>query len=338
MEGIAQRAVWQRPDALAAYSVGVDHKAIARWRASRLPAIRRAHWEPLIQILEQLPFGSEIRELHPEFSWGVRDGCIRIGESGQLTAAQDELLAQAIRLLMPWRKGPLELFGRYVDTEWRSDWKWSRIAPALAPLEGKLVADVGCGNGYYLLRAAEQNPELLLGLDPSEQFYHSFEFFQRFLQLPSLQYELLGAEHLPAFENFFDVVLCCGVLYHQRNPLDALRLIWNSVKPGGQVLIETQAVPGEGTTALFVEDRYAKARNVFFIPTADCLVAWMRKSGFTNVELVSSVQLTTDEQRRTEFAQYESLSDFLNPEDQSRTVEGHPAPLRVAAVGVRPQR
>ena len=35
-------------------------------------------------------------------------------------------MQQALMGLSPWRKGPFDLFGVHVDTEWRSDWKWSR--------------------------------------------------------------------------------------------------------------------------------------------------------------------------------------------------------------------
>src|SRR5690606_22320977 len=99
----------------------------------------------------------------------------------------------------------------------RSDFKWERVRPCIKELRGKRVLDVGCGNGYYMFRAAAEEPELVLGLDPSEAFLYQFETIQRFAGLPNLQYELLGIEELPIFDKFFDLVLCMGVLYHQRN-------------------------------------------------------------------------------------------------------------------------
>ena len=41
-------------------------------------------------------------------------------------------LRDQLQTLQPWRKGPFSLFGVHIDTEWRSDWKWSRVAPHLS--------------------------------------------------------------------------------------------------------------------------------------------------------------------------------------------------------------
>src|SRR5690606_22451475 len=46
-----------------------------------------------------------------------------------ITAEQEQQLHSALRGLMPWRKGPFQFFGTHIDTEWRSDWKWQRVAP-----------------------------------------------------------------------------------------------------------------------------------------------------------------------------------------------------------------
>jgi tRNA (mo5U34)-methyltransferase len=45
---------------------------------------------------------------------------------------------------------------------------------------------------------------------------------------------------------------------------------------------------------------------------------------------------TTEEQRRTEWMITESLADFLDPNDHSKTVEGYPAPLRAVLIARKP--
>src|SRR5690606_27156100 len=75
----------------------------------------------------------------------------RFARDGDCDTAQRERLRAALMALSPWRKGPFELFGIHVDTEWRSDWKWARVAPHL-DLRGKRALAVGCGNGYYMWR------------------------------------------------------------------------------------------------------------------------------------------------------------------------------------------
>jgi tRNA (mo5U34)-methyltransferase len=44
-----------------------------------------------------------------------------------------------------------------------------------------------------------------------------------------------------------------------------------------------------------------------------------------------------EEQRSTEWMKFESLKDFLDPEDPSKTVEGHPAPIRAVFVAEAPK-
>jgi len=45
---------------------------------------------------------------------------------------------------------------------------------------------------------------------------------------------------------------------------------------------------------------------------------------------------STDEQRRTSWMTSESLAEFLDPQDASKTVEGYPAPLRAVLVATKP--
>ena len=73
--------------------------------------------------------------------------------TGQPLSTEDRAkLEEGLRGLMPWRKGPFEFFGTYIDTEWRSDWKWDRVAPYLSDLSGRQILDVGCGSGYHCWR------------------------------------------------------------------------------------------------------------------------------------------------------------------------------------------
>ena len=70
-------------------------------------------------------------------------------------------------------------------------------------------------------------------------------------------------------------------------------------------------------------------RNVWYVPTATCLTGWLERVGFKEISTISTLEVTADEQRQTLYAPYESLNDFLDPQDASKTIEGYPAPLRV---------
>ncbi len=82
-------------------------------------------------------------------------------------------------------------------------------------------------------------------------------------------------------------------------------------------------------------DGYAKMRNVWSIPSTLTLESWLDRAGFRDIHFVSETVTTTDEQRATEWMTYESLPDFLDPQDASKTVEGYPAPKRALVIAKR---
>ena len=96
----------------------------------------------------------------------------------------------------------------------------------------------------------------------------------------------------------------------------------------GQLILETLILPGEEETALCPRDRYARMRNVFFIPTVKCLRTWLTRSGFDNIQCVDITPTTLAEQRKTMWIDSNSLETFLDPHDKNHTVEGYPAPIR----------
>ena len=230
--------------------------------------------------------------------------------------------------LIPWRNGPFEIYDFKIDSEWRSDLKWERLKKHLAPLESKRVLDIGCNNGYYMFKMAKHNPDLVLGIDPVLHFQTQFKFLQNYFKTPNIYFEMLGVEHLVHFREFFDTIFSMGIIYHHKHPIQQLLDIKNALRPGGQVILETIGIPGVEPVALFPMDRYAKMRNVWFVPTLNCLINWAHKTNFCALDMISDTPLTPEEQRSTEWSSEKSLKDFLDPEDPTKTVEGHPAPRR----------
>jgi tRNA (mo5U34)-methyltransferase len=236
-------------------------------------------------------------------------------------------LRDALMGLAPWRKGPFDLFGVHVDTEWRSDWKWARVAPHLN-LQGKRVLDVGCGNGYYQWRMLGAGAESVIGIDPNWLFFCQFQALSHYLPALPTWHLPLAFEDLPPNLQGFDTVFSMGVLYHRRAPIDHLIALKDCLVKGGELVLETLVVRGDEHQVLVPEDRYAQMRNVWFLPSVAALELWVRRAGFTDVTCVDVSYTTTDEQRRTEWMRYQSLEHFLDPEDHTRTVEGLPAPMR----------
>lgn len=253
---------------------------------------------------------------------------VRVGCTEQLTAAQRDQLRAALMGLHPWRKGPLELFGLLIDTEWRSDWKWDRIAPHLSPLEGRTVLDVGCGNGYHCWRMAGAGAAFVLGIDPHLLYTLQYWAIRRYVHKPEVHVLPFALEDLPESLPAFDTVFSMGVLYHRRSPFDHLLNLRSCLKPGGELVLETLVIDGGDGQVLVPPDRYARMPNVWFLPTAVTLAAWLEKSGYTDVRIVDVTSTSTEEQRATAWMTFESLAEALDPDDPARTVEGHPAPKR----------
>ncbi len=271
-------------------------------------------WKNIAPIKEELD-KLEIKEA------SYKNGDI-IEINSQCNMQEVEKLA---KMLKPWRKGPFKINDLFIDTEWRSYIKWNTLIPFLN-LKDKDVLDVGCNNGYYMFRMLEMEPKSITGFDPSALFNLQFEFINKFIK-SDIEYKLLGVEHIPYYEKKFDVIFCMGVLYHRRDPVDMLKELKAGLNKGGEVILDTLMIEGSEEVALSPM-RYAKMKNVYFIPTLKTLYNWCERAKFSDVEFLGKRYTTTNEQRKTEWIDGESLDSFLN-KDQTKTVEGYEPPLRV---------
>jgi len=254
---------------------------------------------------------------------------VHIGKASDISDTDRQKVYEAMRGLMPWRKGPFNVFGIEIDAEWRSERKWKRVLPVLPDLKDKVVADIGCNNGYYMFRMAPYQPQWVIGFEPYLQHYFAFKTLNSFAGQKNLVAELIGVEHIALFEGCFDVVFLMGILYHRSSPVDVLKDIKKAMRPGASLIVESQAIPGENSVALFPEKCYAKVPGTFFVPTAVCLTNWLKRAGFKEIKIFCIHPMSSLEQRRTAWMTFESYSDFINESNPDLTVEGYPAPIRI---------
>ena len=233
--------------------------------------------------------------------------------------------------LIPWRKGPFNLHGIYLDCEWRCDWKWQRLANHI-DLAGKTVLDVGSGNGYYSLRMLGAGARQVIGLDTSLLFCTQYQAVNRFTREHRATVLPAGVEILENHPFEFETIFSMGVLYHRRQPVDHLKLLHNSLCDDGELILETLILHGHTVETLIPQDRYANMRNVWSVPSLPALMQQLETAGFCSARCIDITRTTTSEQRATEWMPFNSLSNALDSEDNTLTVEGHPGPLRAVIV------
>ncbi|MGK0438178.1 MAG: tRNA (mo5U34)-methyltransferase [Paracoccaceae bacterium] len=253
---------------------------------------------------------------------------VTIGSKGVLNQQDKSQLHDALFALKPWRKGPYQIFDTFIDTEWRSDWKWQRVSPHIASLAGRTVLDVGCGTGYHCWRMLGDGADYVLGIDPSMRFIVQHMAVQKYAQNPNFDLLPIGIEDMPGSMPLFDSVFSMGVLYHRRNPINHIIELKNLLASGGELVLETLIIDHIEGGILTPKERYAQMRNVWSIMTVDKIISLIKQAGFTDVQCVDQNVTSLDEQRRTDWMQFHSLKEFLDPHDVSKTIEGYPAPKR----------
>ncbi|WOJ98112.1 tRNA 5-methoxyuridine(34)/uridine 5-oxyacetic acid(34) synthase CmoB [Congregibacter brevis] len=283
-------------------------------------------WEKALDSLPDIPVGDT----------DLTSASVGVRASQAIDNATLSVLETTLRGLCPWRKGPYELFGVAIDTEWHSDWKWDRLSQHIEPLENRRVLDVGCGNGYHCWRIRGAGASEVIGIDPSPLFVIQFAALQRYIQDPAVCVLPIGIEKLPPKLHAFDTAFSMGVLYHRRSPMEHLMTLRDSLRSGGQLVLETLVIEGDEQQCLVPQGRYARMGNVWFIPSAAMLILWLAKLGWKNPRVVDESVTTTDEQRATEWMSYQSLENFLDPDDQTKTLEGYPAPRRAIVIAEAP--
>lgn len=256
--------------------------------------------------------------------------------AGDCNPERREHIERLLRELHPWRKGPYDVFGIHIDTEWRSDLKWDRLSGAISPLRGRMVLDVGCGSGYHAWRMAGAGAARVIGIDPTLLSVAQFLAIRHFAGVYPVHVLPVGIDDVPASLRAFDTVFSMGILYHRRSPLDHLLELRGCLREGGELVLETLVIEGGPGEVLVPEGRYARMRNVWFIPSCPTLESWLRRCGFRHIRLVDVSTTTPEEQRSTGWMRFQSLPECLDPRHPELTVEGLPAPRRAIFLAESP--
>ncbi|MCB9480653.1 MAG: tRNA 5-methoxyuridine(34)/uridine 5-oxyacetic acid(34) synthase CmoB [Desulfobacteraceae bacterium] len=251
-------------------------------------------------------------------------GCFLTNE---LSLNKKSTLEKSLKNFIPWRKGPFNIFGVQIDSEWNSFLKWKRFEDKI-DFNNKILLDIGSSNGYYLFKAAGKNIKFGLGIEPFIPYYYQFQAVNKYIGLKNISTLPIAFNELPQMENFYDLVFLMGVLYHRKSPIDMLLKIRQIMKKDGEIVLENLIILSEEPIALTPEKRYAEMNNVYFVPSIKTLEIWLKKAGFYDIECLDVTRTDFNEQRSTGWSFEKSLKDFLDPLDKNKTKEGYPAPVR----------
>ncbi|MEB2807128.1 tRNA 5-methoxyuridine(34)/uridine 5-oxyacetic acid(34) synthase CmoB [Campylobacter upsaliensis] len=254
----------------------------------------------------------------------------KLTQSVEITTdkSQTNLIKELAIALKPWRKGPFKIDDLFIDTEWQSFIKFDILKPFMCNIEDKIVADVGCNNGYYMFKMLEFSPKQIIGFDPSLKYHLQFKLINA-LAKTNIKFELLGVEDLPNYAVKFDVIFCLGVIYHRSDPIKTLKDLKKALKLGGIVFLDTMYIESDEEIALVPQNTYSKIPNIYFVPSIKALKNWCLRAGFKNFEVLATKKTDKEEQRKTAWIDSYSLENFLDPENENLTCEGYEAPKRV---------
>jgi len=254
--------------------------------------------------------------------------CLSRGVSVELdwTEAQKEETKKMLLDLIPWRKGPFNIGGININSEWRSNLKWERFLALDISLEGKNILDVGSGNGYYAYRMKGVGASKITCLEPNLIHVVQFLAINHFIRSNNIEFIPHRLEELDPSSELFDVVFSMGVLYHQRDPISHLKLLSSNLRKGGIIILET-IISSESPEVKIEKGRYANMPNVRYLYSIERIKEISDKAGLRVLKSTEGHITTTEEQRKTEWMPFKSFSDAISS-DGSKTIEGYGLPKR----------
>jgi 2-polyprenyl-3-methyl-5-hydroxy-6-metoxy-1,4-benzoquinol methylase len=144
-------------------------------------------------------------------------------------------------------------------------------------MKGQRVLDIGCWSGGDLLILAGLGAQV----EAIEEHPLAAAAANKLIQLvgcDSTIHSLSAYQDRQSWKQSFDMVYCCGVIYHVTDPLLLLRICFAYLKPGGRVVIETKMLDGLGAGCSY-SGNVEKGWN-WFSPTYETMGRWLLDAGF----------------------------------------------------------
>lgn len=176
-------------------------------------------------------------------------------------------------------------------------------------MDGELVVDLGCWDGYWSFRALHGGANAVVAVDNfsdtlgsvhnvKRQGWKGFDICANALGVVSkiTKREIdLDCERLGNLEA--DRIFCFGLLYHCQNPLYVLKSMHDATKPGGWAHIELAILdnlqspytglphnPAGCYAEFYPGEEFGKNKSNWWVPTLKCAAAWLQAVGYVDIE------------------------------------------------------
>jgi len=263
----------------------------------------------------------------------------------------DEEIQKDLKLLKPFRKGPYQINGIFIPSQWNSFIKWKYFLPIYQNYLKNIlvkkflkdciinVLDIGSNNGYYsflfyyLLKKEGIKSKFYL-IDPVEDFYKQFLFLKKYLPKEDQEnffFEKIGWQDIK-IELKFHVIFCMGILYHHTDPFQLLKKLHFCLDTGGVLILETITIDiNHYPLCLIPEKKYAGSSGIWFIPNKKAVLNLLKRINFREI-LFHNERFIIEEMVQNDYLPglKEQLSD-----DKNSTIEGYPLPYRSFFTAVR---
>jgi SAM-dependent methyltransferase len=187
---------------------------------------------------------------------------------------------------------PGRMAGRHIDL--LADFA-GFFAVDLASFAGKDVLDVGCWTGGTTLLLAALGSRVV-ALEEVRKYAETAAFLAQSFgldgQVKVHPISLYACNHADWYDRF-DIVHFPGVIYHLSDPLVGLRILFNALRAGGTILVESAGIDHpepycrfDGSMIWHSGDKENLNRGGWnwFMPSPSALARMMREAGFEHVE------------------------------------------------------
>jgi SAM-dependent methyltransferase len=153
----------------------------------------------------------------------------------------------------------------------------------------KEVFDIGCWTGGTTLALASI-ARRVFSIEEVKKYADMASFLLKSFGLSnraSVHHRSLYDCNSEEFFDRFDIVYFPGVLYHLSDPLLGLRILFNALKVGGEILIESMGIERQEPFCRFEGTsikRKGGKENKWFIPSPSALHKMMKEAGFDDIE------------------------------------------------------